>query len=727
MYFGPALNRPQQYQLSSGLQPLPEQTSQADVVGILSTLLRRKRVFLAVFIGFLSIVILWTAVAPRQYTATTKLIAGASSGDAQRASDTNIPVLNALLQADSTMTAETYVDLIQQDPVVTQVIRNLRLPISRLDLLQNHIRVQPVSNTSIIQLSATWGDREAAVAIANEFAKVFVARERDLIAGQASSAIDYLTQQMPVAAAQMNKADDALSRFQAAHPDVYVTTGGEAQGSNSVVATTTQRYAQVKVDADQARAQLNDVLSQLNETSRTITGSSNVVQNPVTAQLQQQLTQVQVQLGAARKQYTEQHPAVQALEEQEAQLEKEIASAPATIVSGNAIVPNPVYQQLSQQASTLRAQIAGDQGQLSTLGIEMGKSSNLNNSLPAETNQLANLQRDATMAEDIYTALQQKYSDATVARTTALSDVSITQPATRSDISVKPDWLMNILLGIVLGLALATSAVFAVDFFDNTFKDEQDVQRALPLPVLTSVPQLNTGSPKKLPWLRALTVESFLQLVTALRYSSDKPLRTLAITSPHQGDGKTTVAMSAAIAMAELEPKVLLIDADLRRPMLHKRFDLAQGPGLSDVLVGQAEVSEAVQPTKYDGLYVLSGGTQVPNPVKLIHSPRLDTLLEALLKDYRAIIFDTPALLPVYDAAILSAKVDGAVLVISANSTDMPSTKKAMQRLSAVQGVNMLGVVLNRVTPANGYATYYLTADNPTPLPHENGVTLHST
>ncbi len=199
-----------------------------------------------------------------------------------------------------------------------------------------------------------------------------------------------------------------------------------------------------------------------------------------------------------------------------------------------------------------------------------------------------------------------------------------------------------------------------------------------------------------------------MQLVTALRYSSDKPLRTLAITSPHQGDGKTTIAMSTAIAMAEIEPKVVLVDADLRRPKLHEGLGLAAGPGLSDVLVGEAPVSDAIQSTKYDGLYLLSGGTLVPNPVKLIHSPRLDNLITELLKEYRAIVFDTPALLPVYDAAILATKVDGTVLVISANSTDMPSTRKAMQRLSAVQGVNMLGVVLNRATPSNGYAAYYL-------------------
>jgi len=727
MYFGPALRSAQQYQLPSGYSTTPHEPSgETDLPGLFGTLLRRKRVFFAILVGFFSLVILWTAIAPRSYTATTKLIAGSSASAAAPQGDSSLPVLNALMAAGSAMTAETYVDLIQEDPVVKQVITNLHLKIGVQQLLTKDIDVKPVTNTSIIQLSATWSDRHTAVAIANEFANVFVNRERDLIASQAGAAIDYLNQQLPLTEASMHKAESALGQFQAAHPDVYITVGTDSQGGDSVVAAATQRYAQVKVDSEQAQAQLNNVTAQLAGLRPTSIGSSNIVQNPVTSQLDTQLAQVEVQLESARKQYTEQYPAVQALEEQKAQLQLEIHSQPPTINDSNSVVPNPVYQTLSQQAATLRSTIAGDQGLLKTLDVEMGRYGGALNSLPAQTAQLAKLERDAKMTEDIYAALQQKFSEDTVARTTALSDVSITQPAIASDVAVKPSWTLNLILGFAIGLVLAVSGVFVVDFFDNTFKDEHDVQRSLPLPLLTSIPQLGSGSPKKLPWLRALTIESFLQLVTALRYSSDKPLRTLAITSPHQGDGKTTIAMSTAIAMAEIEPKVVLVDADLRRPKLHEGLGLAAGPGLSDVLVGEVSVSDAIQTTKYDGLYLLSGGTLVPNPVKLIHSPRLDNLITELLKEYRAIVFDTPALLPVYDAAILATKVDGTVLVISANSTDMPSTQKAMQRLGAVQGVNMLGVVLNRATPSNGYAAYYLTGDNPMPLPHENGATTRS-
>src|SRR5579872_4531 len=720
MYLGPALRGDQLPQLPSGYAAMSVETgSNTDLKSLVQTIIRRRRVFFSVFVAFVSLVILWTLVVPRSYTATTLLIAGTPSGGG-RAGDTTLPLLNALLAASATQSAETYVSLIQEDPVLKQVITDLHLKMGTQKLL-NHLDVKPVTNTAIIQLSATFTDPQTAAKIANDLANVFVTRERDLIAGQAGSALDFLTKQIPFAEATMHKADNALARFEAAHPSVYINANSTSLASDNAVSSAQQKFAITQVDVGQAQAQLDNVNGQMASMSRTVNGQSNISQNPVVSQLQTQLAQVDVQLEAARKQFTEQHPTVIGLEEQKAQLQKEIAGQPATVVSGSQVILNPVYQQLSSQAATLKGQIASDQQQLALLRAEMGGGGSAQN-LPHELIQLADLQRTAKLAEDIYQALQSKYSDATVAKTTALSDVAITQPASADNVKVKPNWKLNLIIAFALGLVLAISGVFLVDFFDNTFKDEQDVQRTLALPLLTTIPQLAPKAQDKLPWLRALTIESFLQLVTALRYSSDQPLKTLAITSPNEGDGKSTIAISTAIAMAEMEPKVLLVDADLRKPTLHDRLGLGNQICLSDLLIGASRAADAVQPTKYDGLYFIGSGAHVPNPVKLLSSTRFNELVTELLKEYRAIVFDTPAVLPVSDATVLSSKVDGSVLVVSAGMTDMPSTKRALQRLSAIPGVNILGVVLNRVTPTNGYKAYYLNGDTPKPLPHETEV-----
>lgn len=718
MYYGPALRGDQLYQLPSGYPaPQPEAPEGTDVKSILQTLMRRRRVLVSIFLIFMGLVVLFTFLTPKTYTANVKLIAGNSNPlTSAPEANTSLPLLNAILFNSGAQSSETYAELLQETPVAQQVIQDLKLPIDSDQLLSRHVQVKPVTNTAILNLSVSWSDPKTAAKIANTFANDFVLRERDLIAGQAGSALDFLSKQMPLSEAAMHKADDELARFQAAHPGVYLATGGANQTSDSAVSAAQQKFALVQVDAGQAQAQLANAESQLRSVSTTINGSSSVNQNPVVAQLQTQLAQVEVQLEAARKQFTEQHPTVIGLEQQRAQLQKEIGQQPSTIVAGNSIVPNPIYQQLSQQAATLRTQIAADQAQMAQLRAQMGGTTG---SLPRQTMQLGDLQRNAKMAEDVYSALQQKYNEATVAKTAALSDVAIVQPAGSSDIVVRPSLVLNLILGAVLGLILALSGVFVVDYFDNTFKDEKDVQRAFPLPLLTSVPQLEAKKPNALPWLRALTIESFMQLVTALRYSSDKPLRTLAVTSPNQGDGKSTVALSTAIAMAEMEPGVVLVDADMRRPMLHTRLGLENEAGLSDYLIGAAHIDGVLQATKYDGLAVVTSGAHVPNPIKLLQSERLDEFINELLARYRVIVFDTPALLAVYDAAVLAPRVDGAVMVVSAGTTDMPSTKKALQRVTSAPGVNMLGLVLNRAAATNGYSSYYLNGDTPKPLPHE--------
>src|SRR5579864_8609690 len=235
MYLGPALRGDHLPQLPSTFTAAPGETgSSADVKTILGTLARRKRVFFAIFIAFVSLVVLWTLVVPRSYTATTLLIAGTPTAGSAKGGDSTLPLLNALLAASATQSAETYVSLIQQDPVVEQVISDLHLKISR-DKMLNLLDVKPVTNTAIIQLSVRYTDPHTAASIANEFASVFVSRERDLIAGQAGSALDFLTKQLPVAEATMHKADNALARFEASHPSVYISANATGLVSDSAV------------------------------------------------------------------------------------------------------------------------------------------------------------------------------------------------------------------------------------------------------------------------------------------------------------------------------------------------------------------------------------------------------------------------------------------------------------------------------------------------------------
>jgi capsular exopolysaccharide synthesis family protein len=217
--------------------------------------------------------------------------------------------------------------------------------------------------------------------------------------------------------------------------------------------------------------------------------------------------------------------------------------------------------------------------------------------------------------------------------------------------------------------------------------------------VLANVPQIDSTDWRVNQWVKPLSVEAFYQLVASLRYSSDKPSRSIAFVSPEQGDGKSTVAVNTAISMGLMRSRVLIVDADLRRPAVHEKLNVPNTCGLSDVLVGMARFEEAVQGTRHTNVWVLTAGRPAPNPVGLLQSDAFKRLLTAASLRFDAIIIDTPALRSIVDGAVLARQADSAVMVVSAQRSDARSVQTALAKLFGLGPVKLLGVVLNGVKP----------------------------
>jgi succinoglycan biosynthesis transport protein ExoP len=437
------------------------------------------------------------------------------------------------------------------------------------------------------------------------------------------------------------------------------------------------------------------VREQLARTAPTISGGHQIAPNPAVAQLQTQLAQVNVQLRSALAQYTDEHPAVRTLRTQDAQIRRELAATPATVVAQDTTVSNPVRQALAQSAATLSAQIASDAAQLKELRVQHEAAKPALHALPDQIAALVALKRQAKQDEDVYNALTQKLSQARIARTTTLADVSVIARAAAADAEVSPHVLVDIAIGLIFAVLLGLGVVFAVDRFDGSIRTDRDVLERLGLPVLSSIPRLpaRAGRPQ---WLQVAMVDSFLQLVTSLRYASSEPLATIAFTSADPEGGKSSVAFRTAVAMAELRPGVLLVDADLRIPSLHKNLNMHRASGLSDVLVGSITLDEAVRSTGYAGLDVVVAGTKVPNPFALLQSPAFERFLEEAKKRYDTVLIDTPACGSVMDAAVVCARADGTVYVVASRETDATRAQRGLVRLKNAGVRNILGVVLNK-------------------------------
>jgi capsular exopolysaccharide synthesis family protein len=699
---------------------LSQRSADVDPIGMwnsfVGTLTRRAKLFALVVFVVVGAVAVVTLMTPKRYTTDAKIIAGNPNAIAQnpQQAQTGLPVLNALLIGNAAQSAETYAELMSETPVVQKVIDNLHLKTS-VGALKGALKVKPVTNTSILSLQISWSDPETSAKIANEFATVFVARQAELMSTQANGAMDQLAKQLPAARQRLRTAEQNLSRYEVTHNIADLTT----QTTQTVNAATTidQKINQVELDKRQADAQIDSLSRSLAGMTATTGGGSTVAQNPVLPTLRQKLADLTVALGSAQGHYTDSHPQVINLKQQIADVNREIARTPPTINQSSSTIANPVYQQLTQQLSGAQAMSQAASSQLAQLTKQRAAINPLLAALPGQQQQLAQLKRLQLSAENTYNALQQKYNDASIASTTGISDVTITQPASASLATKTPHVMLNLVIGAIVAVLLALGIVFLVEFFDGRIRDERDVEGDLQLPVLASIPLLPSGDgAAAIPAsVRNATMESYFQLVLAMRYSSDRPLRSVTITSPLKGDGKSTVAMNVAGAFGEIavssierEARVLVIDADMRRPSLHKKFEVPNELGLSDILIGRASLAQAVQRTDRPGVDVLTSGTHSPNPIKLLQSNRFDALLREARERYVTVIVDAPALVPVFDAAIVAAKTDGTVMILAAAQTDVRSTRKALARLESVGVNDLVGTVVNRsTTKVDDYSDYF--------------------
>ncbi|HEY2474485.1 MAG TPA: Wzz/FepE/Etk N-terminal domain-containing protein, partial [Candidatus Cybelea sp.] len=428
-------------------------------------ILKRWRLFVAIAGGFVAIVALGTLLSPKSYTTTVRLLAGRSDTSGAPVDNTTaLPVLNALVLQSGVQSAETFAALAQQRDIATTVIDQLSLKSTPKALLGS-VNVQPVANTSLLNLNVSWSSPDRSAEIANAFANAFVEEERDFVRSQAVAAIGFLSKEMPEAAKEMHDSATRLAKFQSAHG--YIDATAHAEDVVSRVSGLNQHIDQLTVDVREAQALLDSTTSQLAAMSSTVDSAKQVAQNPISTDLQTKLADVQAQLGEAEQKYTPAHPTVIALRQERAALLAQISSLPAAVVSSTTVAPNPIYQSLQQQAATYRARVQGDQGQIRALLGEVKANKPSVNALPQQAVEFSALQEDAKRAANVYSSLAQKYNDAVVAKTTAISDIIVIQPASGDSAVKRPNLRTNISIALILGVMLGLAVIYLLELLER--------------------------------------------------------------------------------------------------------------------------------------------------------------------------------------------------------------------------------------------------------------------
>jgi len=301
-------------------------------------------------------------------------------------------------------------------------------------------------------------------------------------------------------------------------------------------------------------------------------------------------------------------------------------------------------------------------------------------------------------------------------------DVKIAEEATLPTSPISSKKFLTLAIGGLLGLVLEILGAFIFEFLDDNVKNEEDLKELFTLPSIGFIPQASIFKGRKENHLtlkdvdissRSKLGEAFRDLRTNIQFLGvKKPIRSIAITSPVMGEGKSFISSLLSLTFSSLNSKVVVVDADLRRPTQHRLFKLDNSKGLSTYLIGESDLKDSLQKVEVSGvaIEVLTSGPIPPNPSELLSSQKMKELIAELKKMGYMVVIDVPALLPVSDSKILSSLVDGVILLSNSGKTKRSHLIKAKEVLDNLK-INLIGTVMNCIKDSE-YGYYYLYHSN---------------
>lgn len=321
--------------------------------------------------------------------------------------------------------------------------------------------------------------------------------------------------------------------------------------------------------------------------------------------------------------------------------------------------------------------------------------------------------RDALLEQQ--SELKQKVDELQLDAALRTGGAQIVTPASVPTSPIKPTTVKNALLALGVGLVFGIALAFLFEYLDDTIKGKDDLERATQgLATLGLIPTVPGWKERRRPVLvslsdpKAAATESYRALRTSIQFMGlDRPLRTIQVTSPNAGEGKTTTIANLGVALAQTGQNVVIVSCDLRRPRVHEFFGMPNGMGFTSVLLGEVPVSSATQRIDgVEGLTVVVSGPIPPNPSELLAGRRAVEALAALQAEADVVLIDCPPILPVTDAAVLANRVDGTLLVAAAGKTTRRELHRAQEVLRQVDA-RLIGTVLNGVSGDAAYSYSY--------------------
>lgn len=591
-------------------------------------------------------------------------------------------------------------------------IRNNKKDLALIKGLQSKVEAIREEGTNIINIAAVSRKPVEAARIANTIARSYKAyniREKNRKTTETKA---FIEGQLDKTHEGLKAAENKLQSFR----EGYALISMDAQTQNILT-----RLNNVEVDYDKVRKQQDEIETQFRFFEKS-TGEGEMSadrlqfspdpDSPLYS-LRSKLGELLIKRETLSMNFTEKHPEVVAVNDQIRAIINELRNEMQVLLGKL----NAREKDLGEQLSNLRNQSMG---------------------LPEKALQLVRLQREVTMLEALYSNLKTKYQETLITESGRIEEVSIVRPALIPSRPFNiPSKAMMVMTGIIMGFIIGMIFAFGFEVFDTSMGTIEDVEELLQVPVLGVIPfmgkdeKIKKGIKKKVSDKdrkidliahydpKSLPAEAFRTLRSNLEFMRvDKKSKSFLVTSAFVQEGKTFNVVNLALSMAQAGKKVLLVEADLRKPVIHKMFGLNRIPGLTDhilgnyswqeirhtitdVMLGDFELEEILRTPGLDNLNIIPAGTNPPNPTEILRSECFKTFIKEAHVKYDMVFIDAPPILPVADATEASTLVDGVVLVYTVGKIGRGVLKRAKTSLDNVGG-KVVGVILNNVKPEAG-------------------------
>ena len=556
------------------------------------------------------------------------------------------------------------------------------------------LKIEPVRNSRLVKVHFDANSPELCAQVPNTLATNYIQQSVESRFIATEQIKEWLSKQLEDLKAKVERADEALQAFGSKH-DIISFEDKEN--------VTLQRLNELNDTLTKAEADRMAKEALFKQTKdKNFESLPSILENKLIMDLKQAYIQLETQSTKLSETFKPEYPEMVRLRSQMQSIQRRMDLEISKIIAG---IKNDYELSLRKEA-LLRHAFEQQKAKV----IEMKD----------QSIQYNILKREADTNRELYKGLLQRMKEAGVSAGLTVSNIQVVDQAEVPASPYKPNKRLNLLLAAVIGLFLGVGLAFFFEYLDNTVKTPEDVEQMIRLPSFGMVPEISYEKRRRLEketihpvelvthrHPKSILSEAYRNIRTSILLSfSEKPPKSIAITSPNPVEGKTTTVINTAIALSQTGAQVVIIDTDMRRPRIHHIFNGEDGAGLSNFLSGNAALASIVKKTEVPNLYYIPAGPIPPNPSELLGSNLFKSMMESLGKKFDHILLDSPPVLGFADSLILSTTVDGVVLVVLGGKTPKETLQRAKEVLYQVNA-KILGVVINRVDVQRGNYGYY--------------------